>query len=167
MTTADTSVVLQKGDGTAATAGGAGRRAERSMLSRRAFLAASASSGAFTLLGAGAFAADDGGAGELPGIVSFAGEGDPVFGELTGSGLAARRILDLSRLTLDSLLTRNARFYVRTGPPERLPQAADWRIRIRDRAGTAVVLPVDRLRALARPMGAHLLECSGNGWYPL
>ncbi len=165
MTTADTSVVLKKGEGTAATAGGAGRRGEQSMLSRRAFLAASVSSGAFTLLGAGAFAADYDGAGELPGIVPFVGEGDPFHGELIGSGLAARRSLDLSRLTLDSLLTPNARFYVRTGPPERLPQAADWRIRIRDRAGTAVVLPVDRLRALARPMGAHLLECSGNGWY--
>ncbi len=133
------------------------------MLSRRAFLGASASSGTLTLLGVGAFTADDDGARELPGIVPFVGEGDPVFGELTDSGLAARRVLDLSRLTPDELVTRNARFFVRTGPPERLPRAADWRIRIRDRAGTAAALPVDRLRALARPMGAHLLECSGNG----
>lgn len=133
------------------------------MLSRRAFLAASASSGTFTLLGAGALAADDAAAGEPPGIVPFVDEGDQVFGELTESGLAARRVLDLSRLTPDSLVTRNARFFVRTGAPERLPQPADWRIRVRDRAGTVVALPVDRLRALARPLGAHLLECSGNG----
>ena len=131
------------------------------MISRRAFLAGSASSGTVVLLGAGA--ATDDGAGEPPGIVPFVGEGDQVFGKLTDSGLAARRVLDLSHLTPDSLVTRNARFFVRTGPPARLPQAADWRIRFRDPAGTAVALPVERLRALARPMGAHLLECSGNG----
>ena len=108
------------------------------MLSRRAFLGASASSGTLTLLGVGAFTADDGGTRELPGTVPFVGEGDPVFGELTDSGLAARRVLDLSRLTPDELVTRNARFFVRTGPPERLPRAADWRIRIRDRAGTEI-----------------------------
>jgi len=79
-----------------------------------------------------------------------------------GRGLDARRFTDLSGLTPETLVTPTARFFVRTGPPDSLPDPAAWTIRVHGLVERASVLTPADLARRARPMGAHLLECAGN-----
>jgi DMSO/TMAO reductase YedYZ molybdopterin-dependent catalytic subunit len=73
------------------------------------------------------------------------------FGEvLGGSGLDARRFTDLSSLAPDRLITATRDLFLRTAAPAALDGEAPW------------PLPLDAIRRDARPMGAHLIECSGN-----
>ena len=78
-------------------------------------------------------------------------------------GWDGRLYTDLSLIDRDRLLTPIPEFYIRTLFPDRLDLAAHmpWRIRVSGLAApTELVL--DDLLPLARPMGAHVLECSGN-----
>ena len=73
------------------------------------------------------------------------------FGEVVGgSGLDARRFTDLSQLAPDRLVTPTRELFLRTAAPTALDRISPW------------PLPLDRLLGEARPMGAHLIECSGN-----
>jgi hypothetical protein len=73
------------------------------------------------------------------------------FGEvLGGSGLDARRFTDLSSLAPDRLITATRDLFLRTAAPAALDDKSPW------------PLPLDAIRRDARPMGAHLIECSGN-----
>jgi DMSO/TMAO reductase YedYZ molybdopterin-dependent catalytic subunit len=68
-----------------------------------------------------------------------------------GEGLDARRFTDLSTLQPDRLVTPRGEFFLRTAaPPALQAQLPSWPI------------SVDALQRAARPMGAHLIECSGN-----
>ena len=69
---------------------------------------------------------------------------------LGGSGLDARRFTDLSRLQPDRLVTPTPEIFLRTAAPAALDPSGAW------------PLPIARWRDQARPMGAHLIECSGN-----
>jgi DMSO/TMAO reductase YedYZ molybdopterin-dependent catalytic subunit len=89
------------------------------------------------------------------------GRPQPPLHRLLGSGLDARQFTDLAGLDPDRLVTPTARFYIRTARPQALPAAAGWRIAIGGPAG-ARALTIDALRAQARSMGTHIMECAGN-----
>jgi DMSO/TMAO reductase YedYZ molybdopterin-dependent catalytic subunit len=91
--------------------------------------------------------------GELLGVVPLHGDTarSTPFGQILGGpGLDARRFTDLSRLQPDRLITPTPELFLRTAAPAALDPGAAW------------PLPIDRWRRDARPMGAHLIECSGN-----
>jgi len=79
-----------------------------------------------------------------------------------GAGLDARQILDLSTLQPDRLITPNALACIRTEAPPTARRGGDWNIAISGEAGNSRTVTLESLVQRARPMGAHLLECSGN-----
>jgi len=79
-----------------------------------------------------------------------------------GAGLDARQITDLAALQPDRLITPNALACIRTEAPHLANRGDDWTIRISGPAGDPRELALADLARRARPMGAHLLECSGN-----
>lgn len=90
------------------------------------------------------------------------GAAENPIGTLFGSGLDARLLTDLSTLTLDTLITPNDRFYVRTSCPDRLDPSRPWRLTLGGLVRRPVALTLDQLAAAVAPMGTHLLECAGN-----
>jgi DMSO/TMAO reductase YedYZ molybdopterin-dependent catalytic subunit len=92
--------------------------------------------------------------GDLVGLVPLHGDNarPTPYGEIVGGdGLDARKFTDLSKLRPDHLVTPTPDVFLRTRAPSG----------VADRLGKWPVA-VDALRAGARPMGAHLIECSGN-----
>lgn len=137
-------------------------------LSRRTFLASSAAlavgarwdswfaAAANTTLPTPAWA-------KLVGTVPFDGEPEVRFGEVKGEGLAARRFLDLADLDERQLVTPTARYFLRTGTPEGLPDPATFRLSARALATMPLELSLADLRAMAEPQGVHLCESADNG----
>jgi DMSO/TMAO reductase YedYZ molybdopterin-dependent catalytic subunit len=84
------------------------------------------------------------------------------FGETVGGpGLDARLFTDLSLLQPDRLITPTAEVFVRTAaPPPLRSTPAAWTLAAPGFATASFT--IDTLRREARPMGAHLIECSGN-----
>ncbi len=109
----------------------------------------------------GACAASDDG--ELLEVLPFAGEGEAPLETPLGAGLDARLYTDLAGVHPDEPLVDNDRFYVRTGYPDLLRAPDDWRIAVSGPSRGPSELRLAELAELAQPMGAHLLECSGNG----
>jgi DMSO/TMAO reductase YedYZ molybdopterin-dependent catalytic subunit len=108
---------------------------------------------------------DGGPLGDLVGLVPLHGDRARAtpFGEIVGgAGLDARLFSDLSKLQPDRLLTPTSEMFVRTAAPVTLRQRLSaWTIPVHGFTnGTSVTL--DALRRDAQPMGAHLIECSGN-----
>ncbi len=96
------------------------------------------------------------------GNLAFVGERDRM--ERTyGRGHEGRRRLDLRTLTEDALVVSNERFYVRTRYPDRIDPRRPWRVPITGRVDGGAEFALDDLERRARPLGVHLLECSGNG----
>lgn len=95
-------------------------------------------------------------------------------GELYGEGLDGRLSYDLARLVGEGLVTPNDSFYIRTREPMAVAAREsldDWQVRVvpgGDASGHQVdfASPTDfaiaDLRERSRPMGRHVLECSGN-----
>ncbi|MEM6705831.1 MAG: molybdopterin-dependent oxidoreductase [Acidobacteriota bacterium] len=95
-------------------------------------------------------------------------------GDLYGEGLDGRLSYDLSRVVGEGLVTPNDSFYIRTREPAAVAARAtldDWQVRVvpgGDASGHQVdfASPTDfsiaALRQRSRPMGSHVLECSGN-----
>jgi DMSO/TMAO reductase YedYZ molybdopterin-dependent catalytic subunit len=79
-----------------------------------------------------------------------------------GAGLDARLYTDLSAFTRDRSATPTKDFYVRTGASELLASDKLWSIRVRGLVQQPMVLSLDELKRSAKPMGLHLMECSGN-----
>jgi hypothetical protein len=100
--------------------------------------------------------------GTMLGIAPFAGESTPLEVR-RGEGWDGRLYTDLARVDRDRLLVENERFYIRTFYPDLLVPPDPWRIAIGGLVETPVSLSLDELVPLARPQGAHVLECSGNG----
>jgi DMSO/TMAO reductase YedYZ molybdopterin-dependent catalytic subunit len=86
----------------------------------------------------------------------------PPVHTLLGAGLDARLFTDLSDLGEDRLITPTQRFFIRTSHPPALPSAAAWRVALGGRVQSESTLALDTIVAQARPMGTHLMECSGN-----
>jgi len=88
----------------------------------------------------------------------------PPLGTLLGKGLDARQFTDIAALTPDTLVTPNDRFFVRTAASGANADidAARWTLHVGGRVSRAIDLPFDALASQAKPMGTHLMECSGN-----
>lgn len=79
-----------------------------------------------------------------------------------GAGLDARLYSDLSTLTPEQLVTPIEKFYVRTAASELLDAANAWEIKVSGPVERPANLTLDDLKKGAKPMGIHLMECSGN-----
>ncbi len=144
--------------------------------SRRELLRAAAAMAGAALLDPGAVLAGaigqtsetcaEDGLGELLAVLPVSRRGlvTPPFGvKIGGAGLDARLVTDLSRLEPDRLVTPTERVYVRTECPAAVSaQAGPWQIRTSGLMARAGALSFEDLARRARPMGAHLVECSGN-----
>ena len=143
------------------------------MRSRRRFLRAS-------LAAAGAWTLDAGSvarllaqpacqaalpAGELIDTLPLTGDRrwETPYGEILGGpGLDTRVFTDLSRLTPDRLITPANEVFIRTAVPPGVKAALPtWAVTLTGPGGSRP-LGIAELRRAARPMGAHLIECSGN-----
>jgi DMSO/TMAO reductase YedYZ molybdopterin-dependent catalytic subunit len=142
--------------------------------SRRQVLGTLAAAGAATLVDPGPvlarLAADvpcAAPAGELLGTLPLFRDRSQVqpFGEkISGSGLDARLITDLSILEPNKLITPNALAYIRTEMPAAAAAVTGpWTIEASGLLANAGALKLDDLRRSSKKMGPHLFECSGNG----
>ena len=78
-------------------------------------------------------------------------------------GLDARLNTDLSNLEPDRLITPTDQIYVRTEcPPAVEAHQGRWTIKTTGLLAKPSAVPLDDIIRRARPLGAHLLECSGN-----
>src|SRR5262245_36793902 len=86
------------------------------------------------------------------------------FGVKIGApGLDARLNTDLSKVEPDRLITPTDQIYLRTECPAAVAaHQGPWKIRTSGLLAKPFTVPLDDLIRRARPMGAHLLECSGN-----
>jgi DMSO/TMAO reductase YedYZ molybdopterin-dependent catalytic subunit len=104
--------------------------------------------------------------GELLGLMPLSPERGQVlpFGEMYGgTGLDARLLNDLSLLEPDKLITPSERVFVRTAcPPSLIGRKGPWHITTGGLATKTGTLSLDEIARDARPMGAHIIECSGN-----
>jgi len=96
------------------------------------------------------------------GVVGFYGERRTAVGQLRGSGLAGRLALDLSKLDKGRLNTATERFFIRTRRPDRLQARKNWTISLEGKVAQRKRISVASLADKVKPMGLHLLECSGN-----
>jgi DMSO/TMAO reductase YedYZ molybdopterin-dependent catalytic subunit len=139
---------------------------------RRAFLQTSAATAAAWALDAASVArllaqapCDAALPGELVDVLPCTGERPraTLYGQMLGGpGLERRRFTDLSGLTADRLITPTPQVFLRTdAPPGVAERAAGWQVAL-GTEGQAGRLGIDELRRLAKPLGAHLIECAGN-----
>src|SRR5262249_45609616 len=101
--------------------------------------------------------------GTCVGRLEFTGEATPMLDTATGEGLRGRLYHDLSSLTRDSLITPNDKFYLHTRYSDLLNPDAPWKISVSGLVSNGPDPSMADLGPLAMPMGAHLMECSGNG----
>ena len=98
----------------------------------------------------------------LLGLVPFADEGRPPMGELIGAELDGRLFTDLSTLTSENPVTSTDNFFIRTRASRLLNTSSPWTIQLTGLVEKAMTISVESLAKKARPMGVHLMECSGN-----
>jgi DMSO/TMAO reductase YedYZ molybdopterin-dependent catalytic subunit len=136
-------------------------------LTRRRFLstvgAAAAAESIERLLGAQALAPSPVGRfiRKMP-LGRFDGRPASPLGQMLGAGLDARLFTDLSDLPADSPVTPVDQFFVRTRASDGQKLLAVWTVGVTGRVKQPHQLTLDNLAQLSRPMGTHLLECSGN-----
>lgn len=138
-------------------------------LSRRAFLGASMLVGSFLVVDLEALAklpllhtrSAPYAKGRLVGILPFTGEYTFAKGELLASGLDGRLFTDLSTLSPESLIIPASKFYVRTSCPDLIDYSIPWTIKLTESNGNTRVIPIEKIEAMSRDMGVHLMECSG------
>jgi DMSO/TMAO reductase YedYZ molybdopterin-dependent catalytic subunit len=83
--------------------------------------------------------------------------------KISGKGLDARLITDLSILQPDKLITPNELAYIRTEIPEAAANhQGPWTIETSGMLAAPGSLTLDDLMRANRKMGPHLFECSGN-----
>lgn len=99
---------------------------------------------------------------KLLGNMQFVGESNAPLDSLMGEGLDARMYSDLSTLSAETPLLPTEKFYVRSRASELLDTEAPWRIKIGGLVDKPVELALADLKSLVRPIGLHLMECSGN-----
>jgi len=100
--------------------------------------------------------------GKQLGVVEFTGESRAPLDTVIGTGLDARLYSDLSTLTPEQLVTPIEKFYVRTTASELLDAAKPWAFKVGGLVQEPVTLTLEDLQKSAKPMGMHLMECSGN-----
>jgi len=100
--------------------------------------------------------------GKQLGTLEFKGESQAPLDTMIGASLDARQFSDLSRLSPEQLVTPTEKFYVRTAASELLDPSTPWMINVSGLVQEPVHLTLDELHKSAKPMGMHLMECSGN-----
>jgi DMSO/TMAO reductase YedYZ molybdopterin-dependent catalytic subunit len=143
---------------------------------RRQVLGAIAAAGAVTVVEPGEvlakLAADvpctgSGPAGELLGTLPLfrdRSQAQPFGVKISGSGLDARLITDLSILEPGKLITANELAYIRTEMPEAARRhQGPWTLDANGLLAQPALLELDDLTKFSKNMGPHLFECSGNG----
>lgn len=100
--------------------------------------------------------------GELLGTVEFSGEAQVPMETVLGAGLDGRKYTDLGKLTARTAVTPTERFYVRTQASALLQEPKNWAVSMAGLVTRPTELPIDDLKKNAKPMGVHLMECSGN-----
>lgn len=106
--------------------------------------------------------ADAPGKDSLLGLVPFSDEGRPPMGEPIGTELDGRLFTDLSELTPENPITPIDNFFIRTRCSRLLNMSNPWTIHITGLVEKPETITAEALTKKARPMGAHLMECSGN-----
>jgi DMSO/TMAO reductase YedYZ molybdopterin-dependent catalytic subunit len=96
------------------------------------------------------------------GLVPFSGEARVSMGEAFGAELDGRLYTDLATLAPEKPLTPSEQFYIRTRASSLLKDGNGWKVRIGGQLAEPFDLAMEQLRALAKPMGRHLMECAGN-----
>ena len=96
------------------------------------------------------------------GLLEFVGESRTPLNSVIGAGLDARLYSDLSGFTPQRLVTPTEEFYLRTSASELLGSEKPWSIQLRGLIQKPVDITVEDLKSSAKPMGLHLMECSGN-----
>ncbi len=144
-------------------------------LSRRQALATLAAAGTATLVDPGPVLARL--AAEVPCSAGAAGgelvgtlplfrdrsQAQPFGQKISGSGLDARLITDLSILEPGKLITPNHLAYIRTEiPADAANHQGPWTIAAGGLVGQEATLDLAELSRRSRAMGPHLFECSGN-----
>jgi DMSO/TMAO reductase YedYZ molybdopterin-dependent catalytic subunit len=100
--------------------------------------------------------------GSLLGLVPFSGEGRPPMGEPIGTELDGRLFTDLSTLTPENPVTPADNFFIRTRASKLLDPSSQWTIHVDGLIERPIAISAEALAKKARPMGTHLMECSGN-----
>jgi DMSO/TMAO reductase YedYZ molybdopterin-dependent catalytic subunit len=143
---------------------------ERSKLSRRKLLKNSLAAG-FLLTGFPDFGLPAAGLNSKAGafdqnrflaVIDFAGEGFIPMDIPMGSGLDGRLYTDLSGVGPDRPSTPTDKFYLRTRVSDLLEEGKPWMIEVTGLNKHAQKVGMAELRQMAKPMGSHLMECSGN-----
>ena len=80
-----------------------------------------------------------------------------------GEGRSGRYRQDLERLTKETLISPNERFYIRSYCPDSIDFSRPWKIPVTGEVREPVEIGLSDILSRAEPMGVHLLECSGNG----
>ena len=106
-------------------------------------------------------------AGELLGTLPLfrdRSQAQPFGVKISGDGLDARLITDLSILEPNNLITPNELAYIRTGiPAAAASHQGPWTLDANGLLAQPQLLKLDELTSLSKKMGPHLFECSGNG----
>jgi DMSO/TMAO reductase YedYZ molybdopterin-dependent catalytic subunit len=100
--------------------------------------------------------------GKQLGTVDFIDEGRPEMDTPVGEELDGRLFTDLSTMRFGEEVTPTEHFYVRTRASQLLPTTNSWTVKIGGFVENASSLSIEELRRRAKPMGFHLMECSGN-----
>src|SRR5579862_7991958 len=96
------------------------------------------------------------------GLIPFSDEGHPPMGQPIGTELDGRLFTDLSTLTPEHPVTSTENFFIRTRASKLLNTSAPWTIHLTGLVEKPTTLSPESLAKKARPMGLHLMECSGN-----
>jgi DMSO/TMAO reductase YedYZ molybdopterin-dependent catalytic subunit len=96
------------------------------------------------------------------GLVPFSEAGHPPMGEVIGSELDGRLFTDLSTLTPENPVTPADEVFIRTRASKLLDTSSPWTIRVGGLIEKPIAISAEALAKKARPMGTHLMECSGN-----
>jgi len=84
------------------------------------------------------------------------------MGEPIGTELDGRLFTDLSTLTPENPVTPADRFFIRTRASKLLERSKPWTIHLSGLVEKPMTISAEVLARQARPMGIHLMECSGN-----
>ena len=84
------------------------------------------------------------------------------MGELIGTELDGRLFTDLSTLTPENPVTPADKFFIRTRASKLLDTSSPWTIHVAGLIEKPIAISAEALAKKARPMGIHLMECSGN-----
>lgn len=99
--------------------------------------------------------------GQSLGMAAFNEDGVP-FETPLGVGWDGRLYTDLSKIDQNNLLTPTDAFYIRTRYPDQIDPNAPWSIDVGGLVDNPGSLSMSDLTPLVKPMGPHVLECSGN-----